>query len=1187
MIIGTYEIHDVAALLDGLGTAARGLVRVVMSTDGRATRMTSGWLVTDGLVMVPMFAVEDHDGEFDCHQGETTVPGRIVAQGDKNTAPALLRLAEPFAGQALRLATATPAVGELVHVLQHPQGKPAQGVSMGRLLHAADDEIRYDADTLPGSSGGPVLGAGWTVIGMHVRGSEDKDDRYNAAITVAAMREALESTPLWPEIAEHQGLADAGAMQRALTEPIAPPADAGDELLAAAVRWDFDRSLLSERAATELEPLVARGRSARWVLPAATRIAALEAAGSLDALRAARGDEPIAGPGQAVIDRILEGPPYALGEVDETALPYWLQATRWFAGVVPGLPRPDEVRRTLAGLRVHSRLQAIRGTRFRGRDERLAEIRAWHADPEAGPMVVTGIGGVGKSALVAAFALSLPPRTLQLWLDFDRADLAPDDPESVLRLLFEQMAAQLDGFAAPPLEPSTWPDAVAALGPALAPHLAGAPPPFLVLDGFEVAQHALEHREIWRLLEKLLPALPGLRVVVSGRAPVRELTLGGRPAHAMHLDGLARPDAVAWLLEQGFEHERIANRLADITRGVPLGLRLAVRWREEGGDEAELPDEGAPQWYIDGFLYKRILDRVMDPELVELAKDALVLRRLTPEMIPAVLADSAPAGDPDEVFARLARELALVGEGGEGTDTLGIALPGTGVLRLRPEVRSATLQLLSTEDEARVRTIDERAAGWYAASDREDVANAAELVYHRLRLGDVDGAQEAWRDGCATLLAYSVDEVPAGAPQDWLRTRSTAPPTDVVALGTWEGDARGRIVELLQRGNVERVTPILAERPDRSPGSPLVLYDALVHRWQGEREQARAVLAGAVPAEGLVGRDRAVAAAWLAAEAGDREAADGWLGGLDRPDAWADRQDPVLDALTVSAGRVRLRTDVATELWLAERLQSEGGADPLRDLARRYLPRADTVMPVLAGQLGASPDATAERVLIPRPGEPWERFASTVDHARRGHGAVLALQLADEAAPAALGGVLALAQGLPYREAAWSMQSIPALAELAWRRWRYALESAFLELACELVMRAEPASDPQVHAVTGTLAAFATPVDQGEVALEQARAGPIADLFARLLEGSRRLLALGYGPAPPERQIAFADRLLAELELPPLSAGGHWAAAVHTVAEACERIPIGRRIALLHVLSPDPLELLVRRIAGVSDGLEL
>lgn len=47
-------------------------------------------------------------------------------------------------------------------------------------------------------------------------------------------------------------------------------------------------------------------------------------------------------------------------------------------------------------------------------------------------MLITGIGGVGKSALVARFQAQLPENQLLLWLDFDRADLAPDDAVSVL-----------------------------------------------------------------------------------------------------------------------------------------------------------------------------------------------------------------------------------------------------------------------------------------------------------------------------------------------------------------------------------------------------------------------------------------------------------------------------------------------------------------------------------------------------------------------------------------------------------------------------------------------------------------------------------------------------------------------------------------------------------------------------------
>ena len=97
---------------------------------------------------------------------------------------------------------------------------------------------------------------------------------------------------------------------------------------------------------------------------------------------------------------------------------------------------------------MRSRLLGIAGPDFRGRAEELGRLREWYKDQRAGPMVISGIGGVGKSALIARFATSLPANTLLLWLDFDRADLAPDDAVSVLGLLADQVTVQVEGFTA-------------------------------------------------------------------------------------------------------------------------------------------------------------------------------------------------------------------------------------------------------------------------------------------------------------------------------------------------------------------------------------------------------------------------------------------------------------------------------------------------------------------------------------------------------------------------------------------------------------------------------------------------------------------------------------------------------------------------------------------------------------------
>ena len=43
--------------------------------------------------------------------------------------------------------------------------------SAGTVLDVEDGNLRYDADTEPGSGGAPVLNADWEVVGMHVRSS--------------------------------------------------------------------------------------------------------------------------------------------------------------------------------------------------------------------------------------------------------------------------------------------------------------------------------------------------------------------------------------------------------------------------------------------------------------------------------------------------------------------------------------------------------------------------------------------------------------------------------------------------------------------------------------------------------------------------------------------------------------------------------------------------------------------------------------------------------------------------------------------------------------------------------------------------------------------------------------------------------------------------------------------------------
>lgn len=1229
MIINqSVPFFEVDALLAGLQRAVQAVVRVSGSRSGTINTLSTGWLITNTLVVIPDYVLSEKGGdisetEYYCYvasqPGEAIRADVISASSTKElgSMPALLRLHQPLPKQAMRLAQASVHENDQVFLLHYPEGRPRTSLSIGQILRVDGATLQYDANTAPGSGGGPILNINWDLIGMHTSSGqmETITSAFNKGLSLATILAGLRELPVWDEIARYHNLADVTAALQKLEHysEASVLARLDDAFLHAAVRWNFDPTSLPQDDLDQLRPLVIDPLAPRWALQTSERQRLLRSAGSLELLRKARGTEVIDDPGQQVIDRILAGPPFALEEVEEAQLPHWLQAVRWFADVVSALPTPVDVNRALQRRRVRSRLRAITGSDFRGRTEELAELHAWYQEASAGPIVITGIGGVGKSALVAQFAVELPQQTLLLWLDFDRADLAPDDAVSVLSLLEEQVSAQLEGFVAPPVDESAWQQCVTAFGAALAPLLKQTPAPLLVLDGFEVAQYVQQHQEIWRVLELILAQIPMLHVVVSGRAPVKNLKLYNRSARTRHLKGMVRADAEVWLREHGITDTAVLARVLDISEGVPLVLKLALRLVETGGDVQDLPQE-LPKTLIEGFLYQRILDRVIDPSLKRVARDALVLRSLTVEMIPAVLGDSTPAElDAHGLFSRLAREMGLVS--GEDVDqiraqvipvTLGA---GSGILRLRPEVRSATLKLLEIDNPTRVRTIDARAAAWYADQDLREVANAAELVYHRLRLGDVAGAEQMWRVECAPLLLFAEDDLPedAHAARGWLRARTGDTAIPSLGLETWELEATRRIRTAIGRGLLRAVPKILDERPDRSGASPLVLYDAWTHWYAGDLAAARDVLGAAGQVDGPVGRDRALLGALLATHAGDRREADRLLMTIEAETNWIDRTDRALESLAVGAARVRLTVDLRAEIDLVQMLMEDPSMFWGDDTLRRFLRPGDVVLPALSERIGgtASFERLESGIGIPTNRSELASFASQLDRERQA--------MIDDAFLSAL----PLTTDAPMNtDGPWSghdlgfdkdmfrfsgnqqrpVESVLNLAVLGWRRWRIATTSLFLAQACEQALQTDAAYDPLRLSVVSTLAAFHS---------KELRFSSGSEYFHSLDEVINKRLVMMKGIVVP----AAAGRvLLASQALRHESQAGHISATLATWVEGTAERDVqltdavpdflpgtfftgvehhALRSVLLYLLGPDPLEMLFRRVVGFPDSLAL
>lgn len=795
-----------------LGQAAqRGVALVSWGTAEVARERTSGWLVTPRLLLTTMFGRQEVSG-LSMRFGKGTPEGRFLWRGKAGAT--LVRLARARSSP-LTLAFDPPPPNSWAAVMGYREGETL-AFSMGRMRSPRDRVPAtplfqhpvgwYTASTTPGMSGGPVFGRDWRVIGMHVGNAPAS--RLNYFLPTSAILSELRGSPVWDEVAAFHGLVTP------VMVPVTQTEHAIDLRRAAAVRSTFNPDLLGPTARAELAGDVLDPEEPTWMLRQEVRTRALRTAGGLEALRAARGDTPATDDSQRIIDRVLRGPPFPVEAIADADLARWIPVAGWFAGLVPDLPTGKDLQLELERRKHEGRLREIVGDRFVGRDEELRRMHDWGVSG-TGPLVVAGPGGIGKSALLARFVLERPPGTLFAWLDFDRADLAADDEASILSELVRQLTLQVPALGAA--------SDVATLKAALGPR--ADEPILVVLDSFEVAQHAGRYSALWPVLEELAAALPALRVLTGSRARVPTLALRGQEARTETLKGLPLRAAEAWLAAEGLP-EDVVGPLAVVARGVPVCLNM-VRDLVLGGEDLESTIATVPEHLVQGWLYRRILGRLRTPALRPIAAWVLVLRRVSAEqfadLFPELL--GFPAGDAARHFTNLCEEVTL--------------LAASDPPEFNHDLRHSLLPLLDAEDAGRVRAIDAAAVDWYAALPRSP-ENAAELVYHRLRCDDLQGAADAWVRGCGVHIGeLAVDEVPPDA-RAWLTTRLAHEGPELTDAA-WDADAAPRLRDALGRSNWTMMDGILGERTTRMPGGVVQFLEAVGHWRRGNLAEARRI----------------------------------------------------------------------------------------------------------------------------------------------------------------------------------------------------------------------------------------------------------------------------------------------------------------------------------------------------------
>lgn len=682
---------------------------------------------------------------------------------------------------------------------------------------------------------------------------------------------------------------------------------------------------------------------------------------------------------QQMLLKIVRDESLAVEKLGRSELAALLVVTEWLDGILDRLPDATAIRAQLAREDLAAPLRHL-ARNFIGRDAELDRLRAYLGDVSqasalrrgkkaisdlasgiantfgastdaSAPLFIHGIGGVGKSTLVAQFGLELTNLAIPfVFLDLDRPHLDPRRPATLLAEAARQLRVQLPSGAADAQKLTEELDAMnRVVGENLEAESATANRfhiavdefcrfaaanttrnlPFII-DTFEVAQ-SLGDSPVYLVREMLVglqQGIPNLRPIICGRVLPDSKKFSTEPLALLEFDETSAEHFLSRMLaskpQLAADKAMIATAVRSVER-TPLALALTAQLLiDHGIDVVRSPSLFGIVLYTKdaAYLYNRVLDHIPAGDLRKLAKPGLVLRRLSAKIIREVLAVPCELKiETDEQAQKLlddfSQQVSLVERE-----------PGN-ILRHRADVRRLMLPALEREvGRSLVERIDRAAVEFHAKYD--DPINRAEELYHRLRLGDIENFDLRWREDVAERLREAMGDFEPR--RDWigapdarvaLSLKLGATP-DAAALKTadvakWERATATRVGVLLQQGQFEEALKNLHERAERAVASQLYRQEAEafmgLHKFMDARRVAEA---GVSSAQSVGDSETVFENAHIAARAceamGDAEGARKWL---DQATEAAVRLGQAEKLLRATLLRSRMEKSVTTAVGAA------------------------------------------------------------------------------------------------------------------------------------------------------------------------------------------------------------------------------------------------------------------------------
>lgn len=548
------------------------------------------------------------------------------------------------------------------------------------------------------------------------------------------------------------------------------------------------------------------------------------------------------------------------------------------------------------------------------------QVRKWLGLKTKSPLVIYGPGGVGKTTLISKFLLDhmrVPEgfKFPYVYLDFDNPRVSPSDSNSILTEAVRQLSIQypnarsdFEEFVTGERERHTFEsvdESDTILSPRSAAREAQAAdslsrfaqlvnsiikrfsnegdyllPLLIVLDTYEEVQYRGVRNEIqlWNLLDSIQSHFPTLRLVIFGRAPLDLVPTTSTKTQTHPLSEFDRASGVLFLQKLGIRDASVAGELRDSVGGNPLSLKLAAEIYSRDGDNTELVKRDwlrsvfffkASELLIQGQLYQRILNHIHDQDVRKIAHPGLVLRRITPELIKEVLAEPCGISVPDdkrasELFDAFGREVALV------------TMTSDHVLVHRPDLRQKMLEFIERDKPAEAEQINRLAVAYYTG--RETLQDRAEEIYHRLKLKENAGEVESrWLPGIEPFLRGAIPELPVESRPilaSFLGITISNEDIEAAGIAEWERYTARTADELVKLGHYQDALNKLAQRKERTKGSPLYLIEARALASMKRLQEAEKAIQNALKAAAASGkRTEMLDCVFLAAEISQQQRA--------------------------------------------------------------------------------------------------------------------------------------------------------------------------------------------------------------------------------------------------------------------------------------------------------------------------